>query len=439
MVSRTVLIVSPNFPPTNAADHHRVRISLPFLPEFGWKAIVLAILPRFVEAPEDPLLLRTVPDDVEVHRIAALNHRTTRKFGLGSLALRALPSMLWKGSKLLRSRKIDLVYFSTTQFPLLILGPILRRVYGIPYVIDLQDPWLHDYYESTGTFPPGGKIKHGIARLMARSFEPIVMRHAKEVIVVSPAYAETLLKRYPFFRREQFTTLPFGGSESDFALLSSLEVKHNVFNPNDGLDHWVYVGVAGDVMAPALHLLFSALRKIREGAPDRLRHTMLHFIGTSYAPKSLASKSVEPIARAHGVADLVEERTDRIPYFEALQCLAAAQVILVIGSDAPGYSASKLYPCILANRPLLAILHEKSPAVKILRGVSGQKEVVTFDPASQENALVQLQAVLHRMLDLHGCTGRNEAPAIESTQFAEYTAREMTRRQCDVFDRAAIS
>ena len=44
-----VLIVSPHFPPVNAPDHQRVRMSLPYLGEFGWEGHVLTVAPEFVE------------------------------------------------------------------------------------------------------------------------------------------------------------------------------------------------------------------------------------------------------------------------------------------------------------------------------------------------------------------------------------------------------
>ena len=40
---KRVLIVSPHFPPVNAADMHRARMVLPFLRENGWEAEVLAV------------------------------------------------------------------------------------------------------------------------------------------------------------------------------------------------------------------------------------------------------------------------------------------------------------------------------------------------------------------------------------------------------------
>src|SRR5947209_4848059 len=176
---RRVLIISPHFPPVNAPDHQRIRMSLPYLGEFGWEATVLAVKAECVEgATLDPLLQKTTPYEIEVIRVGAVSSKLTRYLGLGSLAVRALPFLWRSGNRLLEPenkqqttdevqqarKKIDLVYFSTTQFPVTILGPIWKRRFGVPYVVDFQDPWLDDYYRRTGTPPPGGKLKYAFGR-----------------------------------------------------------------------------------------------------------------------------------------------------------------------------------------------------------------------------------------------------------------------------------
>src|SRR5580698_6597950 len=116
-MSRRVLIVSPHFPPVNAPDHQRVRMSLPYLAENGWEAHVLAVEPAFVEGARDPDLLQTIPKEVPITRVGALSPRLTRWFGLGNLGIRALRSLDRAGRRLLRGGGFDVVYFSTTVFP----------------------------------------------------------------------------------------------------------------------------------------------------------------------------------------------------------------------------------------------------------------------------------------------------------------------------------
>jgi hypothetical protein len=426
-----VLIVSPHFPPVNAPDHQRVRMSLPYLAEFGWQAHVLAVDPRFVDGFLDPALSRTLPDDVPVTRVVALPAGLTRRVGLGGLGLRALGPLALAGDRLLRSRGFDLVYFSTTIFPTLNLGPVWKRRWGVPYVLDMQDPWVSDYYDRTGTRPPGGRMKYAFTQWLARRGEPRAMRGAARVISVSPDYPATLRRRYPELPAGRFVVLPFGASERDAEYVRTNEVRHTVFDRADGLLHWTYLGRGGADMARALRGLFLALRRLRESDP-RTSRLRLHFVGTSYAGRGRGQPTVVPLAQEAGVGDLVHEQTDRIPYLEGLALLRTSDAVLLIGSDDPGYSASKVYPCVLAGRPLLAVLHRGGLAGEVIRECNAGTVAAFESGDSAEDLAARVGPELRRLLDLPP----GHVPPTDWAAFAPFTAREMTRQQCAVFDQA---
>lgn len=402
-------------------------MSLPYFQEFGWEPHILTVHPEYVEGFSDRLLEQTVPSNVTVTRTKALPVKYTRKIGLGSLGLRCLPYLLQAGNQILTKEKFDLVYFSTTMFPVMALGPRWRNHFKIPYILDFQDPWLSDYDYSRGFLPPGGRLKYGFSQFIARVLEPLVMRQVSHVISVSPEYPKTLLRRYAWLREEQFTVLPFGAAQQDFELLPTLRVKQTIFNCNDGNQHWVYVGRGGDDMAFAVQSLFQALARVRKQQPQKFNNLRLHFIGTDYAPKNLARKTIEPIALECGVADIVQEYPQRIPYFEALQCLVNADALIVPGSDDPSYTASKIYPYILAQKPLLAIFHEKSSVVNVLRSTKAGI-VVTFTTEDQTSNVSQ--TIEANWLQFFPPPN----PTINWQAFKPYTAYEITRKQCTIFD-----
>src|SRR5207244_9037108 len=91
MALRSVLIVSPNFPPINAPDHQRVRMALPYFTECGWEPVVLSVAAEYSESSRDETLTATLPEDVEIHRVSALQATMTRTVGLGRLVLRSIP------------------------------------------------------------------------------------------------------------------------------------------------------------------------------------------------------------------------------------------------------------------------------------------------------------------------------------------------------------
>ncbi len=351
---------------------HRVRMLLPFLRENGWQAQILAVSPDQVAAPVDPWLAAGLPADVPVHRVNALGLGWSRIPGLGTLGLRALPALAMAGDRLLAPGGFDLVYFSTTVFEVHILGPRWKRKFGVPFVMDYQDPWINDYYsEHPDIAPPGGRLKYALARALHRWMEPRVLRQCAGITSVSPEYPKQLARRYPWFKGVAYLVQAFPGAKRDFDRLHDANTNsskaRNDFS--DGFLHWVYAGRGGADMVKAMRGIFMCLR---DHAPEKLKQRLkLHLIGTSYAPAGEGTKSLAPLATEFGLSHLVEEVPSRIPYSETLAILRQADALIVPGSDDPAYTASKIYPYLLAGRPLLAVFHENSTVVELIRKVRG--------------------------------------------------------------------
>ena len=422
--TRRVLIVSPQFPPINAPDMQRVRVSLPHYREFGWEAHVLAVEPA-AQQPIEPLLIDTLPSDVPVERVRSISPALARLAGVGNIALRALPYLHAAGSRTIGSKNIDLVLFSTTMFTAMPLGRIWKARHGTPYVLDIQDPWATDYYEThPGATPPA---KYGIMRRVHRVLEPWTMARVDGVLSVSADYVTELKGRYPRVRSVPCETLPFAASTQDFALLERRPQANRHFTAGDGIRHGVFAGAAGDRLAPALRVLLAALARGCQEQPSAFARLMLHFVGTDYAADARARKSVEPIAAAYGVADRVREETAWAPYFEALQLIRDADFLLIVGSDDPAYVPSKICPYLLAGRPIVAIVHEASPLARLLRD-AGAEVVVTFKPGQSvdADAAGELIRQWSRLL---------QRPSAAPSRRIVPSAREMTARQCAFFDR----
>lgn len=425
---KRVLIVSPRFPPTSAADLHRVRCSLPYFEQFGWKPTILSVDPAYVENQTDPLLMETIPGDLSVTRVPALPWRLTRRFGLGDLAIRSFPFVFAAGSRLLRELRHDLVYFSTTAFSLLPLGRIWKATRGVPFVLDLQDPWHSDYYRDRPDIPH--PPKYWFSHRLHACLEPWTMKEADGLIATSAGYFETLDRRYPWLSDKPREVLPFGASPVDFDVLHTHPQRNRFFAREAAVLNGVYVGRAGVDMKPALRTLFRALKRGLERDPSLFGRVRLNFVGTDYAPGQSGAKTVAPVASEEGVGALVAEWPERVPYFEALGLLEAADFLVVPGSDDPQYTASKICPYILAKKPLLAVFDHRSSVCRVLRDTRAGTLVTLDGPGSVDDASLELSETWGRVL--------RRLPFEPDTvwdAFAPYTARDMTRRQCEVFDR----
>jgi hypothetical protein len=395
-----------------------------------WDPTVLAVDPDAVNHHRDVNLLHTVPDDVAVHHVSALPERWTRPLGLGGVGYRSLLGYVRRGSQLIRERDIDLVYFSTTEFPVVPLGRYWKARHGVPYVIDMQDPWAAGYYvEDLAHRPLKFRLAYGLNRLL----EPIAMNGVDGIISVSEGYCDALCDAYDAIHPEMCTVLPFGAAEFDFEVLDEVKPQHSFFDPDTSIDNAinvVYVGRGGHDMHRSANIIFDALRRGLSNRPDLFARVRLHFIGTSYAPAGEGEPTFAPVARQHGVGDYVDESPDRVPYFTTLQLLRDADLLLLPGSSDANYTASKLYPYILACRPLLAVFHEESSVVDILQTTEAGR-VLSFGDSTDDTELASnLAETWTGLLERLPFT-----PDTNWSAFEPYTAEEMTRQQAQVFDR----
>jgi hypothetical protein len=430
MNGKRLLIVSPHFPPINAPDAQRARMSLPYFCDFGWDPAVLAINPRHVAGPLEPRLVSALPADAAVHYCGALPSRLTRFAGLGSLGPRAWLHLRAAGAQLLRHERFDLVFFSTTQFLTFTLGAAWKKKFQTPFVVDLQDPWRTDYYERPGAPSPPGGWKYRFARWQADRLEEPAFKPAAGFVSVSEAYLAQLRARYAWFAAKPAAVIPFGASEADFAFAQHDTTLAPAFRREPGCLHLVSTGAAGPIMSEALNALFAALRTFRDEQPAMAARLRLHFIGTSYAPSAQAVPTVQPLANMHGVGDLVMEQPARIGYFESLKTMLAADALLLIGSSDSGYTPSKIAPYFLAGRPVLALVPAGGATEARLAELRFAHVVLLPTADGARTAREFFSTLIANPAQLQNDM-RNKA-----LFDAQFTARAGTRRLCEFFDQA---
>lgn len=400
----------------------RVRMSLPYFRERGWDVEVVTV-DQFLTGMEiDPLLLTYVPEEIKVHKVKVLSKKLTSWVGLGSIALRSLWYYRQKVNKLLVTGKFDLIYFSTTQFPLFILGAYWKRKFGIPYIIDMQDPWHSDYYQ---TKPKHERPKkYWFSYRLNKVLEPLGVKHADGIISVSKQYIDILVSRYPVLGHIPTKTITFGAFGPDM-LVAEANQRYYPLLLTPKYKNIVYVGRGGTDMHQSVGALFAIFKDLLQKNERYVRKIKLYFIGTSYAPAGMGKPTILPLAAKYGLSDYVTEITDRIGYYHALATLQQADALFMPGSDDPKYTASKIYPYILTKKPILAIFNRQSPALQVLSEY-GVENAFDYENISIAGVAGFLKAVANEELP---------DPLYNPSAINKYSAREMTLRQCILFDK----
>ncbi len=402
---------------------HRVRMSLPYFKEFGWEATIVTTDTKYSDIVMDDLLVQSVPPGIKIYRVKALSKRLTAKFGLGSDALRSLWYYRQKVNDILKGEKYDLVYFSTTQFPLCILGAYWKKRFGVPYVIDMQDPWHSNYYQ--GKPKDQQPAKYWFSYRLHKFLEPIAMKKVDGLISVSEHYINDLKTRYPALKYIPSATITFGAFEPDIKIADDNQNKFNSLLQS-GFKNIVYAGRGGMDMHEAIQPVFEVLKKGLTNQPELFSKLKFYFIGTSYAPVAKGVPTIWLLAKQYEVENSVVEITGRISYYHTLLTLLQADALFIPGSDDPKYTASKIYPYLLTHKPLLSIFNSKSGAVDTLNEF-GLIDNYTYDKT--KGLPDKLNNFLMRVV-----TGKAESPVYNKRAEEKYSAKKMTERQCVLFN-----
>lgn len=361
---RRVLIVTSSWFPAMIADMHRARHLAWELPGLGWDVEILSPdasyqRPFCLEGDSAPFFAQDIP----VHSVHGFWRKLFRALRFGSIGWRALYPMWREGRRLLAGGAFDLAYFSTTQFPLFLLGPSWKKTFGVPFVLDFHDPCFRDGARHPVWARPS--LKHAVSRWLAKHVESRATTVADGLVAVSPEYLQALGRRYSdrsprWLGSGRQAVIPFSVLERDFEEVETATESMPVAKgPPLRI---VYVGAGGPIMARSFALLCRTLAGLREMEPDLVQGIRFELYGTVFGWKEGEPRALAELAAELGVRDLVLEAPGRVSYRRSIELLLDSDGALILGVDDAGYMPSKLFSYAFAGKPLLAAVHRDSPA-----------------------------------------------------------------------------
>jgi hypothetical protein len=393
-----VLIVVSSYRPAMLADMQRARALAWELPTLGWDVEILTPVPSQIRPDAiEPDTDGFFADGTPVHEVRAWLSPLFRLFTSRTGSWRMVLPMFWRGRSLLASGRFDLIYFTTTAFILVACGSSWRRRFGVPYVIDFQDPWLLpvDRYRSGGWK----------ARLSARldpHLEKTAVRNAAALIAVSDAYIAALTLRYHklaphWLDASRHAVIPFAADERDLVVAAGRGASATAAGGDELALH--YVG-AGPTMRRSFSLICQALARLRSCGDALAGRVRIRLFGTGLPGQDDGKPVLKQLADAAGIGDLVDERPQRVSYRRSLELMLESRGLLILGVDDAGYVPSKLFGCALSGRPLLASLRRDGAAFALFRSEPRLGRSLWFDQAGAmplDEAAALLGEFLHEM------------------------------------------
>jgi glycosyltransferase involved in cell wall biosynthesis len=418
------------FPPMGGAGTQRVAKACKYLPSLGWTPLVVAATPSPDEhAPAlDPSLLRELTDVEVVHvnagktrPVRALLDRARFRLGMDAWVDRATPI----ARELATRREVRALVTSLSPFAGWRLGGALARDPGIPWILDLRDPWALDGWRSW----PTPLHAHWDLRQMKQA-----LRSAQAVIANTPEAGREYARLG--VSQDRLAVIPNGFDEEDLGVPSSVRAPGERFvllhigtfhsaelpaglSRNGGL-RWRHRQV--EALGRTGHYLIRALARLRARAPELAAGLELRLLGHVHPSHARLASSL-------GVQDMLV-CLGYVGHDEAMREMSRASAVFVPLHGVPRDERAlvvpgKLYEALAGGRPVLAALPPGDGA-DLVRTVSGGVVV----PPCDEQALAQALETLVR-----GSRQASAGPGTDLEALAPFTRRALAARLAAVLAR----
>lgn len=444
--ARRLLVLAYHFPPSAEVAGKPTARLVRHLPAFGWHPVVVTIPDTSVFGPLDPAAYTDVVDGTRIEKVAPwpwttdglravvrLLRRGQRAVAVGPRAagptgrrpgtaavydrLRHYlnypdPQAGWVGpvvrraTRLLRRERFDAVLTVAPPHSASLAGWALhRRFRHVPWVAQLHDPWV------------GNPFHESDDRLQARCtvfLEQLVVRTADAVCMATDEAAAAVAARYPAVPVGRFHVLHNGYDPADFppaptgpgATAGPVRFVHagSLYGHRDPL--------------PFVRALANLVARGQVG-PAGVR---VEFIGDIEPRKA---EAVRREVADRGLGDVVT-LCRPIPYAEALDRLAAADVLLLFAQGQPDQVPAKVYEYLHLNRFVLSFTD--GATARILREAGAGRVV---GPGDDVDAVLADVVGRHRAGRLAGLAG--PARCLD-----RYQARPLAGELAAILDRLAI-
>jgi hypothetical protein len=334
---------------------------------------------------------------------------------------------------LAREQRPDAVLVTTYPTYPAMIGAAIKRTLGVPFVLDLQDPWVGAWGKDVG---PGGApdLRSRASRALATHLEHKVATSADALMSVTTRTMRELTTRVPAAAAKPMLEVPIGFEPADWVHVRRDGIPNVVFTPDEGCFDVCAVGTllptAGDGLDAFLRGVVDTLATVV--LPRRLR---VWFVGTSNESRADAAQIVVPRAERFGLREIVAEHAPRLAYFDALRVLRDADAVLVLGSAEPHYTPSRVFPALASRRPVIARLNPASPAWALLEEARASRPIEliasTSDTGEQSRGFARALATF---------AGRSERhSAADDTPLAGSTGEVLAQRVAAFLDRVCAS
>jgi glycosyltransferase involved in cell wall biosynthesis len=349
------------------------------MPQFGWEPHVLTARNAY-DYYHDPSLQKDIVSGIRVHRTPAIEpmkwvrkwvKRASLKRSVskgGTLIVQGgvkkwpwllklkesifipdgeigwLPFAVWKGLRIIRKEKIDLIFSTSRPYTGHLIACLLKKWTGKPWIADFRDPWSLSFQAPQFSW----------RRWADQKLERWVCHHTDHMVVVTPSMENEFKTIHP---KGRYSTITNGYDENDFQNIDGVLNRSDRFNIT-------YTGILYKERSPRSFLLALADLLMEEKIPgDRI---LVRFVGQMDNPGETDNYRFLASLPLNGVVEL-------IPYASHARCIqymmAADALLLIIhsGKGSGGIMTGKIFEYLRSGKPVLCMVPEYGDAAEVVR------------------------------------------------------------------------
>lgn len=412
MVKR-VLMVAFHYPPLRGSSGIQRTLKFSkYLPEFGWEPIVLTAHQRaYSSLGNDQINEISKQISYRAFALDTSRHLSFKGRYPGVLSLPDRWVSWWLGAVplglyLIKKYQPDIIWSTYPIATAHLIGHSLSRLTGIPWVSDFRDPMVDEVYP----FDP-------LTRRTHLWIERKAVNRSSRIVLTTPGAVKDFEKRFPQIPASRFCLIENGYDEESFATAEAIITRKQSESKQIVLVHSGIIYPSERDPIP----LFGALA-------DLSQQGLISPAGLKIILRATAHDSyLLELIDQYGIGEIVF-LAPPVSYQEALSEMLTADGLLILqASNCNNQIPAKLYECLRARRPILALTDPVGDTAAALINLG----IDTIAPLDSKDGIMQ------KLLHFLTLISENNAPIVSIEKVMKNSRRSKSKELAAVFDRVS--
>ena len=383
-----------------------------YLPEFGWEPIVLTAHQRaYSSLGNDQINEISKQISYRAFALDTSRHLSFKGRYPGFLSLPDRWVSWWLGAVplglyLIKKYQPDIIWSTYPIATAHLIGHSLSRLTGIPWVSDFRDPMVDEVYP----FDP-------LTRRTHLWIERKAVNRSSRIVLTTPGAVKDFEKRFPQIPASRFCLIENGYDEESFATAEAIITRKQSESKLIVLVHSGIIYPSERDPIP----LFGALA-------DLSQQGLISPAGLKIILRATAHDSyLLELIDQYGIGEIVF-LAPPVSYQEALSEMLTADGLLILqASNCNNQIPAKLYECLRARRPILALTDPVGDTAAALINLG----IDTIAPLDSKDGI--MQKLLHFLTLIR----ENNAPIVSIEKVMKNSRRSKSKELAAVFDRVS--